>query len=105
MSTVLATITYAASAPTFPAGTSVASIVATITGAAAGNTTPITQTVAAAAPSITFDNVIADSYTYSVAAVDSKGAVLGTAVTGSFTVSAPATISLSLPSTVAISVA
>ena len=49
---------------------------------------------------MSFPNVAAGSYSFSVAAQDSTGAVLGTPVTGTFTITAPATISLSLPSVV-----
>lgn len=102
MSTAVLTISYQLSAPTFPAGTVVDHLVVSITGV----TNPtVAQKVAAAAPSVTFDNVQPDNYTYSVQAVDATGASLGTAVTGSFNVAAPATISLSLPSAVAVTVA
>ena len=86
--------------PGFPAGSAVSHIVASITGAV----TPVqTQTVAPGAPSVTFASVPADTYTYSVAGVDSAGNTYGTAVTGTFTVTAPATVTLSLPSAVTAS--
>jgi hypothetical protein len=84
----------------FPEGSVVASVVATITGTAGS---PISQTVAADAASIVFVGVDADTYSYSVNAVDASGAVLGTPVIGSFVVSAPVTVSLSLPSAVVAS--
>lgn len=86
--------------PGFPAGSVVASISASITGAA----TPIvTQSVPPDTAAITFANVPADSYTFSVAAVDASGNVFGTPVTGTFVIAAPTTVSLSLPSSVTAS--
>ena len=84
----------------FPAGSAVANVVATITGTTSA---AVSQTVAPDAASIVFAAVAADTYAYSVAAVDATGAVIGTAVTGSFVVTAPATVSLSLPSAVVAS--
>jgi len=88
--------------PGFPAGSVVANIVATITGSASGNTTPQSQTVAPGTASVTFAGVAADTYTYSVGAVDANNNTLGTAVTGSFTITAPSTISLNLPASVTV---
>ena len=97
-------VTYAAVAG-FPAGSVVASYVATVTGTAAGNTTPIVQSVAAAsAPaSFVFPLTVADTYSYSVSGQDANGNTFGTPITGSFAITAPATVSLSLPATVAAS--
>ena len=87
--------------PGFPAGSVVANILATITGSAAGST-PIVQTGAPGATSIEFANVAADTYTYSVSGEDASGNTYGTAVTGTFTITAPATVTLSLPSSVTV---
>ena len=86
--------------PGFPAGSVVAHISASITGAV---TPVITQSVPPDTASITFANVPADTYTFSVAAMDASGNTFGTAVTGTFTITAPATVSLNLPSSVTAS--
>ena len=94
-------VTYA-EVPGFPAGSAVASYVAVVTGAAAGNTTPVVQTYpAASAPaSFVFPLSVADTYTYSISGQDASGNTFGAPVTGSFAITAPATISLNLPSAV-----
>lgn len=84
----------------FPAGASVAGIVATLTDASGVS---VSQTVAVDAAAVVFADVAAGDYTFSVAAVDASGAVYGTAVPGSFSITAPATVSLSLPSAVVAS--
>ena len=86
----------------FPAGTSVSGIQCSITGSASG-ATPVTQTVPDGTPTVMFPSVAADTYTYSVQALDQNGAGLGTAVTGTFVVTAPTTVTLSVPSTVSAS--
>lgn len=83
----------------FPAGSVVANVVASITGAA---TPVVSQTVAPGTATIAFDNVPADTYTYSVQAVDASNNTFGTAVTGTFTITAPTTVTLSLPSSVVV---
>lgn len=94
---LIESITYAPSAPTFPAGTVVDHILCTLTG----STTPaISQSVAPLTASVTFPNVPADSYTVTAQAMDATGAPLGTAVSTTITITAPATISLNLPSAV-----
>ena len=91
------TIQYAPSAPTFAPGTVVDHVVCTITGAV---TPAVSQSVAPLTASVVFSNVPADTYTLSVQAVDAAGNLLGTAVTGTFVITAPANISLNLPSAV-----
>jgi hypothetical protein len=94
MSTAVLTGSYV-NVPGFPAGSVVANVVASITGAA----TPIvSQTVPPGTAMITFSSVPPDTYTFSVAGVDASNNVFGTASTGTFTVSAPTTVTLSLPS-------
>jgi hypothetical protein len=80
------------------AGTVAANVVVAITGTATGNTTPQTQTVATGAVSATFFSVVPDSYTYVVTNTTADGTVIPTPspVTGSFTITAPTTITLSL---------
>jgi len=94
-----------ANIPGFPAGSVVAVIQATVTGTAAGNTTPIVQTGAPGVASLVFPLTVADTYTYSVAALDASSPpnTFGTPVTGTFAITAPATVTLSLPSTVSAS--
>ena len=84
----------------FAAGTVVGGIVASITDTSVTPPTAVTQTVAAGTASVSFPNVAAGSYSFSVQAVDGSTppVPLGSAVTGTFTITAPATISLSLPS-------
>ncbi|MGO9596866.1 MAG: hypothetical protein ACLP7Q_02470 [Isosphaeraceae bacterium] len=94
-----------AQVPGFPAGSVVAGIVATIVGTAAGNTTPVTQQVPPTTndTAFSFAVTVADTYNYSVYAVDAAGNTFGTPVTGSFAVLAPATVILTLPSAVTAS--
>ena len=87
--------------PGFPSGSVVDNIVATVTGTL--NATPVVQKAPADSASITFAGLPADTYTYSVAGVDAAGNVFGTPVSGSFTLVAPVTVSLSLPSAVTAS--
>jgi hypothetical protein len=87
----------------FPQGSVVSEIQATVTGTAAGNTTPVSQNGPPATPQFTFALTVADTYNYSVQAKDASGNGFGTAVTGSFVVTAPTTVTLSLPSTVVAS--
>jgi hypothetical protein len=84
------------SVPGFAAGTVAANVVTVITGSAVGNTTPQTQSVANGATLVTFASVAADTYAYTITNTDASGTTLGTIVSGSFTITAPSTISLSL---------
>ena len=99
MSNEVLSIVYA-DVPGFAAGTVVSNVVVSIADTSVTPATTLTQTVAPGTAAVTFPNLDAGSYTFSVAGVDAAGTVLGTAVTGTFVVAAPATISLSLPSTV-----
>ena len=96
MNAVLA-IVYAP-VPGFPAGSVVATIAATLVGTI--STTPITQTATPGTADITFANLAADNYTYSVAGEDASGNIFGSPVQGSFTITTPATVTLTLPSAV-----
>lgn len=86
--------------PGFPAGSVVVNIVATITGTNPANNQ--TQTVAPNTASIVFANVVADTYQYSVAATDQAGNVFGTPVTGTFTATDNATVTLSIPASATV---
>jgi hypothetical protein len=94
---LIESITYTPSSPTFPAGTVVDHILCTLTGAA---TPAVSQSVAPLTATVTFPNVAADTYTVTAQAIDATGAPLGTAVSTTLVVTAPATISLNLPSAV-----
>ena len=87
------TISYS-DVPGFPVGSSVAQIVVTITGTAG----PVVQKVAPGTATVSFLDVLADTYTFDVHAEDASGTSFGHNVTGSFVVTAPATVTLSLPS-------
>ena len=101
-STVTLALTYAPQQ--FPAGTTLGNLQASLTGAAAGNTTPIVQSLPAGTASVVFPAVVPDTYAISVQQLDGNSNPLGTAVTGLVTVSAPTTITLSIPVAVAASV-
>lgn len=79
----------------FPPGSVVDHILATITGAA---TPAQSQAVAPGTTTITFAAVAPDTYNFTVAAMDANNNVFGTPSSGSFTVSASTTVTLSLPS-------
>ena len=83
----------------FPAGSVVSGILVTLTASVAANSPPA-QTVAPSTPSVIFLNLAADTYAYSVVAVNAAGDSFGTPVTGTLIITSPATVSLSLPSTV-----
>lgn len=86
----------------FAAGTVVAGVKATATS----NDNVYTSDVAAPdAPAIDIAGVMPGDYQISVFAVDASGALIGTPVAAVFTVTGdvPATISLSLPSSVTVS--
>jgi hypothetical protein len=101
MSTAVLAITYQLSAPTFAAGTVIDHLAVSITGSV---TPVVSQSVSPLAPTATFANVVPDTYTASVQAMDASGNALGAPATTTFVVSAPATISLNLPSAVAVTV-
>jgi hypothetical protein len=91
------TITYA-DVPGFPVGTVVDHILITVTDAAVPPVNPtLTQSVPDGTATVTFLNIAAGNYSFSIAGRDVSGNVLGTPVTGTFTVTTPVTISLSLP--------
>ena len=88
-------ITYA-DMPGFPAGSIVDHIVVTVVGTV--NTLPNMQAVPPGTASVTFD-LIADDYTVSAQGFGADGTAFGKPVSTTFTITAPATISLSLPFT------
>lgn len=97
MSTI--NVVYSPSAPTFPAGTVVASIAINVTNPDA-TVTPLTTTPDQA--SVSYNATQVGAYSVTVQAVDSAGNLLGTAVSTTFSVAAPQTVSLSLPSAVSV---
>lgn len=98
MSNAVLTITYAKTSG-FPAGSVVDHIAVSITDTTAVPPTSVTQNLPPDTGSATFVNVAPGSYTFSVSGQDVTGAVFGTPVTGTFTITAPATVTLSLPAT------
>lgn len=86
----------------FPAGTGpVASITATITGHAEGNSGPTTLTIPPGAQSVSA-TLLPDNYAFSIQNQDAQGNNLGNAFTGTFTIAAPAEVTLSLASGLAV---
>lgn len=83
----------------FPASTVLGSIVASLQGS---DTTvaPAVQTVPAGTADIAFPNVAPDTYTYSVQQLDESGNALGNPISGQVVVSAPATVTLQVPTSV-----
>jgi len=98
MSNAVLTIGYT-DVPGFPPGSVVASILASIMNQNAG-TPPETQTLPPGTVQATFGPLDPGDYSVLVQAVDANGSPLGGAATGSFNVPAPATVTLSLPTSV-----
>lgn len=84
----------------FPLGTVLDHLRMTITGV---STPAQSQSVPPNTSPIVFASVPADTYTYLLESIDSTGAVLATRG-GSFTVAAPATVTLQLPGAVTVTV-
>ena len=102
MTDSVATITYALSDPTFPASAVVDHIVVSIADAALTPPVSVSQSIPPGTTTATFANVAPGTYTASAQAVDATGVALGAAATTTFTVAAPATISLSLPASISV---
>lgn len=87
----------------FPAGSAVASILLAAVGALPANATPVTQQVAPGTASVTFSSLPADTWTFSATPLDANNNALtasGYSVpTGSVTLTAPSTVTLSVPTT------
>jgi hypothetical protein len=94
-----------ADVPGFPPGSAVAAIQVTVTGSAPGNTTPLVETVPPGTAEVAVPLTVADTYTYAVQAIDAATPPnsYGSPISGSFSITAPVTVSLSLPSSVAAS--
>ena len=91
-------ISVAYTTQSFPAGQlPVASISAVLTGTAVGNTTPVPVSIPLGATSVTVP-LTPDTYNWTLSNLDSTGAVIGTATTGTGIVNAPASVTLSLAS-------
>ena len=84
----------------FPSGTVVDHIAVTVT--AAFLAAPQTQNIPPSQSSLVITGEAAGTYQYSVVGQDAANNALGTPVTGSFTLSAPATITLQLPTAVSV---
>jgi len=80
----------------------ITAITATVTGSASGNTAPLNLSIPIAATSVSA-SLIPDTYTWTLNNEDAAGNTYGGPFTGSFTVSAPATVTLSLANGLALS--
>lgn len=98
MSTV-ASIVYS-DVPGFPPGSAVAAINVVVTPDG-GPANPAVQ-APPGSTSVDLGVLAVGGYSFSVFATDANSAILGTPVTGTFSVAAPSTISLSLPSSVSM---
>lgn len=88
--------------PGFPQGTVLDHIVVSLAATNPANNQ--SKSAAANAPSVSFANVPADTYTVSVQGAQASGAVLGTPVSQNITITQPVvTISLNLPSALTLS--
>lgn len=83
--------------PGFPAGSIVDHVLVTASAVDPANS-PAAQSVAPATASVTFANLNADTYTFTAQAFPAAGSGFGAPVSVVFTITAPATVSLSLPS-------
>jgi hypothetical protein len=96
MSDVTGSVSYS-DVPGFPEGSVVDHVLVTLTGTDPANTQ--SQTVAPGTTSVTFASVAPDTYTVSAQAFPATGAGYGVAaVSNSVVVSAPVTVTLSIPS-------
>jgi hypothetical protein len=92
----MTTLTVSYTETEFPAGTgALASTTVTLTGATTGAQPAVSIPIGAASVSV---SLAADSYTWSMQSFDSAGDQLGEPFTGSFTVAAPANVTINLPS-------
>jgi len=101
MSVATFAITFA-DVPGFATGTVVASQTLTITDPTGAITT---QSLGATDTSATATLTVVGAYTATVQGVDGSGNLLGSAASATFSISAPTTISLSLPSALSATVA
>ena len=101
MATATLTITYG-DVPGFPAGTVLNAIIASLTETSVTPPVSTSQKVPPGTPSIVFTDVDPGTYTMTVNGVDPSGAVLGSPFTGTFTITAPTTVTLSLPASVTV---
>jgi hypothetical protein len=81
--------------PGFPAGSSVDHIAIAITGATPGNSA--SQSVPPGTTSVSFPDVVADTYSFNIQAQAADNSSLGSAVTGTFTITGAQTVTLSIP--------
>ena len=85
---------------TVPANTVVASVTVTCTGATVGPQPPVS--VSATATQAEFDNLPADTYTFTAQAVDQNGNLLGTAVTAQFVITSVTPITVQVPVSISV---
>lgn len=82
-----------------PAGTVVDQVIVMLIGNNPANSQ--SQAVAPDTPSVTFNNVAADTYTGSAQAI-SSGVAIGPSVTDTITVSGPSTVTVSIPQSISL---
>lgn len=101
MATLTSAISYA-DTPGFPAGSSVDHVLVNLVDAGSG-TVVASQSVAPGTGSVSFANIAPGTYTANAQAFPASGAGYGSAVVSApFTVAAPVTVTLSLPSAVTL---
>lgn len=99
MSNAVLTIGYA-DVPGFPPGSVVAHIVVLITNQSASPPASQSQVVAPGTVTVNFDNLAEGDYSVSVQANAADGTPLGSPAIGTFKVAVPASVTLSLPTSV-----
>lgn len=95
MTTKTATISYAE----FPYTGTVESITVTVTGAKGD--TPVVQSVTPGTTLVTFD-LAADTYTITAQAIGNAGEAVGSIVSSTFVVDAPAIVTVMIPSAISV---
>ena len=101
-----ATLAIAFALQTFPTGTTIADYEVTLTGTTTGaqpaQTLPASAGVPGTPAAAVFPDLQPDSYTASCQAVDASGDDIGEPATTSFTVTAPTTVSLAIPTSISV---
>jgi hypothetical protein len=92
----MSTLTISYTETEFPPGTNaLAATAITLTGATVGVLPPVPVPVGTTSVSVA---LVADSYTWSMQSTDAEGNDLGEPFTGTFSVAAPANVTINLPS-------
>ena len=90
----MSTLTITYTETEFPPGTALASTAITLTGSTTGAQPALALPVGATSVSVA---LAADSYNWSMQSFDAAGNELGDAFTGTFSVAAPANVTINLP--------